>query len=527
MQIHLTHPTRLNRRHQTFRQHNLADIEKRVSVSTINSISRGNVSKTVGIRYAFGRSVFSNILGEFGVQTVRIGGFIVLARVLEPKDFGILRVLIAISMAATMLITLGIPEALIQREDLSEYHESTAWWISLVAATGSGLLLYWGAPLLAWAMAMPPLISFVRLIALPVVLSGTTAVANARLRRQFKFAALATSEVTAEIAFVSTALLLLGLHQNRWCLAGGLAARISVQAAVVWVAEGYLPIHWPSRAAARDIIGFCATVCSGRLLVVLAGNADYLMVGRLLGASALGFYSMAWDLLRFVSDRLYAVAGRVTLPAFCRLQQDGETLAAIYQGFIGLISRIILPLMACAVVAAPKLLVGIYGPQWIPAAVPMRLLSGGLALAGLRMAIGSIYYAKGRPSFDVYVHLLRLALIITGIGLLARTGLVGVSLGMGMVEASVSIFGQLLVCALTGIGLVRIGAAMMPGMKLAAVCAIATFVGEFIATFCHIPGPLLLLVIATPPAIVFCTIEFSSVWTLAAATFYGQPASAN
>ena len=482
-----------------------------MSVSAIQLTSSKTASKADGVRRAFGRSIVSNIVGEFGVQAVRIGGFIILARSLEPKDFGILRVLIAISMIATMLNTFGIPEALIQRQDLTEEHQSTAWWMSLVAAIASGFLLYVGAPMLSWAMAMPPLAYFVRLIALPVVVSGTTAVANARLRRRYKFAALATSEVMAEIAFVSVALFLLGLHFNRLSLAGGLAARISVQAIVVWIAEGYLPKHWPSIAAANDIIGFCATACSGRLLIVLAGNADYLMVGRLLGASAFGFYSMAWDLLRFVSDRLYTVAGRVTLPAFCRLQQNGEALAEMYQEFTRYISRIVLPLMACAVVAAPRLLGGIYGQQWIPAAVPMRLLSGGLALAGLRMAIGSIYYAKGRPSFDAYVHPLRLGLIIVVISLLAHTGLVGVSLGMGMVEVTVSVFGQLLVCALIGIILPIIGAAMVPGIKLATMCVIATFAGEFIATICHLQGMASLLVIAIPPAVVFCIKEFATV----------------
>jgi teichuronic acid exporter len=493
-----------------------------VSRRSIEPLSSENVPNAGGIRHAFGRSVLSNILGEFGVQGVRIAGFIVLARTLQPQDFGILRVLIAITSVSTILNTLGIPEALIQRQDLSEQHQSTAWWMSFAAALISGVLLYKGAPLLAWAMAMPALTYFVPLIALPVAINGTTAVANARLRRRFQFGALAASEVMAEVAFVSIALLLLTLHLNRWSLAGGLAARISVQAIVVWSAEGYVPRHLPSRAAAKDIIGFCATVCSGRLLVVMAGNADYLMVGRLLGASALGFYSMAWDLLRFVSDRLYAVAGRVTLPAFCRLEQDGGALAEMYQGFTGYISRMILPLLACVVVAAPRLLSGIYGPQWLPAAVPMRLLSGGLALYGLRMAIGSIYFAKGRPSFEAYVHLVRLLLIIAVVASLAHTGLIGVSLGMGLVEASVSVFGQLMVCSLTEISVVGIGSAMIPGIKSAALCAIATYAGELVASLFHIHGAVSLLVIAIPPAIVFCTMELASVWTFAIATFDRQ-----
>ena len=77
----------------------------------------------------------------------------------------------------------------------------------------------------------------------------------------------------------------------------------------------------------RDLRNFAATVWGGSLLGLVSGNADFLLVGRLLGASALGFYMLAWDLLRFVPDRLYKVAGRVTFPAFCLLQDNDPELA--------------------------------------------------------------------------------------------------------------------------------------------------------------------------------------------------------
>jgi len=127
------------------------------------------------------------------------------------------------------------------------------------------------------------------------------------------------------------------------------------------------------------------------------------------------------------------------------------------------------------------------------------------------MAIGSIYFAKGRPSFDVYVHLLRLGLIIVVVTMLARTGLIGVSLGMGVVEATVSIFGQLLVCALTDITLVSIAEAMLPGIRLAVFCTLAAFAGGFMAALCHVRGIASLLVTSIPPAVVFCVKEFGTV----------------
>ena len=110
---------------------------------------------------------------------------------------------------------------------------------------------------------------------------------------------------------------------------------------------------------------------------MLSINADYLLVGRLLGSAALGFYGMAWDLLRFVPDRLYRVAGRVTFPAFCQLQDDHEALARAYLDFFDYMARVVLPIAACAAIAAPEILRTIYGPQWVPSALPMRLLAPG------------------------------------------------------------------------------------------------------------------------------------------------------
>src|SRR6266436_6388698 len=111
--------TASSHRDRNLRQHKSNRYWGRVGPDTIAPGSKAYIPRLGGIRRAFGRSVFSNILGEFGVQGVRIAGFIILARALAPKDFGILRVLIAIGMFATMLNTLGIPEALIQRENLN------------------------------------------------------------------------------------------------------------------------------------------------------------------------------------------------------------------------------------------------------------------------------------------------------------------------------------------------------------------------------------------------------------------------
>ena len=117
---------------------------------------------------------------------------------------------------------------------------------------------------------------------------------------------------------------------------------------------------------------------------------------------------MAWDLLRFVPDRVFKIAGRVTFPTFCHLQDQPDQLARAYLNFCGYLSRLVLPIVLCGAIVAPELLKTIYGPKWLPSAVPMQLLACGLLLVGLRLAIGSIYYARNHPEFDFYIHATRL-----------------------------------------------------------------------------------------------------------------------
>lgn len=453
---------------------------------------------------AFARSIRDNMVAEIVVQALRIGGIVVLARALSPHDFGLFKILVVVSTFAMLVNEAGIPDALIQRRDLTAAHHSTAWWISIGLALTTASLLYGGAPALAHLMRMPELREGVRLLCIPFLLEGAAVTANARLRREMRFGALAVADVLAEVAFLAVALGLLWYRLPAWSLAGGLAARFAVHATSVLLAGGRAPIGLPTSAAARDLGHFAVKVLGGRTVDALSFNVDFILIGRLLGSSALGFYAMAWDLLRFIPDRVFRIAGRVTLPAFCHLQDQTEQLAHAYLNFCGYLSRIVLPIVLCAAIAAPELIATIYGPKWLPAAVPMQLLACGLLLVGLRLAIGSVYYAKNHPEFDFYIHTAGLVLVILTVFGLASHGLAAVSFGRSMVEATISIVGMWLSCFLLDVGTGELVVAIVPGAGLALMCAVAVVAGKIAANVFDTHGLATLLLIMGPPAIVYC-----------------------
>jgi O-antigen/teichoic acid export membrane protein len=300
---------------------------------------------------------------------------------------------------------------------------------------------------------------------------------------------------------------------------GALGARLATRAAAIWSVEWYLPRGLPRLAPMRELLPFALSVWGGRALVVASGNADYLMIGRVLGSSILGYYVMAWDMLRFIPDRLYGVVGRVTLPTFARLQDDDAALQRAYRDFTAYMARVVLPILACIAVAAPQIIEGLYGPRWLPAATSLRLLSFGLALAGMRLAIGSVYYTKNRPAFDIWLHGLRLVLIVIAISLTSHLGLFGVSAAMSLVEGSVSVVGQVLACWLVGLGGISLICAWLPGLRTAGFCALATACGVWLAGAGHFHGAMALPVIALPPAALFLLIQASTARNILARLF--------
>jgi len=459
------------------------------------------------LRRGFARGVRDNMAAEVATQAVRVGGMVLLARALEPRNFGVFRALLVLSMLVSLCNDAGICDALIQRADLRPEHTATAWWLSLGLSALCALALFAGAPLVARWMGMPELVLGMRLLCVPQMLEGSLITANARLQRELRFGVLALADVLAEVAFLATALTMLYCGHRDACLPAALAMRMAVHAVTVWVIAGPPAIARPRTRAARDFGGFAATSLGGRLVFLLSNNADYLIVGRLLGSTALGFYSIAWDLLRFIPDRLYKVAGRVAFPAFCKLQHDDHELARAYLQFFGYLARIVMPLMGCVVVAAPELLAVVYGAKWLPAALPLRLLAAGLMLAGLTVGIGPVYYTKGRPGFDLYLHGLRLLLVVAVCVGFSRFGLRGVSASMGVVEGGIGVTGCWMAASLIGVGMTRVLRAAAAGARLALLCAGCALASKWLLDAIGLSGPAALPLIGLPAAALFCWSE--------------------
>jgi O-antigen/teichoic acid export membrane protein len=456
---------------------------------------------------AFARSVRDNVLAEVAIQGIRVSAMIILARELTPRDFGVFKILVIIGMIGILIYEAGIPASLIKQRVLKREHESTAWWISFSLAFLSAGCLWLGAPIMAALMKMPELTVGARLLCIPILLEGSVVISNARLQRSLRFGMLALADLAGAIVFLAVALAVAAHGMPMWSLPIALAARLATHAIAIWIGEPRGNIGLPRLAAAKDLLQFSTSVSGGQFLYLISSNISFLLIGRLLGSSALGFYTIALDLLRFVPDRLHQVAGRVLYPAFCKFQDDNEALSKAYLDFFNYVSRIVLPVVAVSVIAAPEIVSSVYGHKWLPAAEPLRLLAAGLGVGGLRVAIGSVYYSKGYPSIDVYLHTFRIVLIVIAVVSCTRYGLLGVSAAVSAAEAIVTVVGLWFACYLIELDITQLIVAALPGARLAAVCAVCALVAKEAAHSAGLEGFLALLLIASSTLVAYGWLE--------------------
>jgi hypothetical protein len=156
--------------------------------------------------------------------------------------------------------------------------------------------------------------------------------------------------------------------------------------------------------------------------------------------------------------------------------------------------------------------------------MPMRILTIGLIGVGMRAGMGAVYYAKGRPALDAYLHGLRLVLIVVVIFATARGGLLAVSIAMSVVELSISAIGQVFACSLVNTNFASVFEAVAPSVRTAAVCALGALAGKAAAHGLQIHGALALAVIVAPAAAGFLWLEAATARDLVGNALGSAPA---
>jgi O-antigen/teichoic acid export membrane protein len=369
--------------------------------------------------------------GSGATAALKVVVLVLLTRLLSPADFGLVGAALVVIGFSLTFSQLGMGPALVQRPVLEPGHVSTAF----VATTGFGFVVAAIVWLLAARIAdffrMEHLVPVVRALSFVFPITGVSAVAENLIQRDLRFRLLANTAVFAYgvgYGLVGVVLALLGW--GPWALVAAHITQALLRAAILlWTAPPRLHPR-PSWARFRDLMGFGAGMSASRIGVIVANQADNLIVGRWLGPVALGLYSRAYQLMAVPTTLLGDVLDKVLFPTMARVQDDPRRLSSAYLKGTAIISLVTLPAGVVAAVLAPELVLVAFGKRWEALASPFQVLVLGMMFRTSYLMSDSLSRATGKVFRRAWRQWLYAGLVFLGAWVGHHEGLTGVALGV-------------------------------------------------------------------------------------------------
>lgn len=358
--------------------------------SLARAIPAGRIGHTVR------RGLVWAVAGQWGAYVVQMLTTIVLARFLSPTDFGLVAMAFTLTIVADQFRSLGLSHAVIQRPDLSWQQVNAMFWINFVAGIVLAGFVAITGPLVATFYDDQRIVGICWVLSASYVLSGLAVQHNALLSRQLNFRSIALrnglSRLAASILAITAALLGAGY----WSLVLLQVGINLFTLAFVWTAVRWRPSRPRALGSAMPLVRFGAGVSVGSMLNTISRQADNVLIGKFLGAGALGLYGRAYGLLMMPLRQIKDPLGSIVLPMLAALQGEPQRYRALYRSAIAGLAHVGMPVIAIVAVGAHPIVVVLLGRRWEPAAPLFQLL----AIAGFFQLVsattGWLFVSSGR-----------------------------------------------------------------------------------------------------------------------------------
>lgn len=381
-----------------------------------------------------------NALGVVARILLQLGVMVVLARLVDPAGFGFFGGSMLVYGIAVLMADLGLGIALVQRGEVTDDIRRAAWTHLLLSHAAVAAGVYWGAPWFAALLGAPDVQDGIRAMALAILVTGFMVLPAAELRRRIDFRRLQLAQVAGYFAgFVLTAIPLAVLGWGGWSLVAALLVQQLVMAAICTHAAPH-PLR-PRWAALPDgLATFGLRVVGSNLANWTTENLDNLLVARFKGLSALGMYSVSYNLARTPVNHVVNTIQQVVFATSSRAQEDHASLARGYLALLKAVALVTLPVFFGAAVVADSVIAGLYGARWSAAGPVFAALCVAMPFHALMAVAGPILWGRGRTGVELKVQIAVAVALLVVLMLLIRYSLTVLAWGVCAVYAARAIW---------------------------------------------------------------------------------------
>lgn len=365
------------------------------------------------------KGVFWSGIDRFSGQAIHLLVLLVIARLLTPKDFGLvgmMTVFIAISQA---LVDGGFTEALIRKQNRTNIDSCSVFYFNIALSCFVYLILYLIAPYVADFYDEPQLTKLMRVLCLVVIINSFGMIQRALYTADVNFKILAKTTFIAAVLSGLAGIFFAFSEFGVWSLVFQQIISAVLWVCFLWFFSSWRPSRMFSFHSIRELFAFGSKMMISSLINTIYSNIYQLAIGKFFSAEKLGHYTQASHITQLPSANISRIMDRVTYPVLCNLQDDDERLAVNYRRLLRMSVFVIFPIMCLLAALSVPLVEIAIGEKWHFAA----LLIAPLCFSWMWHPVHSINLnllkVKGRSDLFLRLEIIKdaLGIIVLALGI--------------------------------------------------------------------------------------------------------------
>jgi lipopolysaccharide exporter len=355
-----------------------------------------------------------------------------------PGDFGLVAMAGLFVGFTSLLVDFGMGAAIIQSRRLNQVALTSSFWMSLAVAASLAFILLLAARPIAAFYDDPRVAPILTVLSISLLISGLMVVPKALVHKAMNFSGLAKAEVVGSLSGAVTAVTMATTGWGVWSLVAQPLIGSGITMMLMWWAADWWPQLTFAWSSIRQLMHFSVGVFGASFLNYVDRRADNLLIGKFLGSGALGYYTLAYQIMLFPLEQVSSVFVRVLFPILSRLQDDLESFRVAYLRAVSGIATLTFPMMLGLLAVSHDFIVVVFGEKWLPMLWVLRVFCIVGLIQSVVTTVGTIYLSTGRTTRVFIVTLVFTPIFVLAFVVGLKWGIEGVAIAYGGVSAAVA-----------------------------------------------------------------------------------------
>ncbi len=361
----------------------------------------------------------------------------ILARILDPAAFGLVGMVMVLVNLFNIFSDMGVSNAIIYKQETNKYKLSSLYWLNIALGIFLFVLIIAIKPLIIGYYHEPKLESIIIFSSLIFLINPLGQQFQFLFQKDFEFKVISMIEIVSATIGTLVAIALALLNFEALSIIFGQLVTYLFKSCMFFILgiRKWRPLMYFNWKEIKDYFKFGLYSVGDNMLNFLSTNLGNLIIGSLLGARALGYYTIAYQLVIFPISKLNPIITRVSFPIFTKIKNDLVYLKQGYLQVLDIIGSLNFPLLIGLFVSSDTIIPLLYGGNWGETVKLVQILCIVGILRSLGNPLGSLLMSQGKPELGFRLNLITLIFQFPALYFGAEiNGIYGVAIGFVCVQ---------------------------------------------------------------------------------------------